>query len=59
MSYNTPLLTNHLINEGFSPSFTGVAMLSVSIAFLVSSLKIPSFYKNMSKRGIIFIGIVL
>jgi hypothetical protein len=48
-----------MINEGFSPSFTGLAMLFVSISFLISSLKIPSFYKNMSKRGIIFIGIVL
>ena len=59
MSYNTPLLTNHLINEGFSPSFTGVAMISVSIAFLISSLKIPSFYTKISKRGIIFFGIIL
>ena len=50
MSYNTPLLTNHLINEGFSPSFTGLAMISVSIAFLISSLKIPSYYSRMSGR---------
>ena len=59
LSYNTPLLTNHANNQGFSPSFSSIVMCSVAISYVLMSLIVTKLYKIISKRGIIFIGIFL
>ena len=59
LSYNTPLLTNHTKSEGFSPSFSSIVMCSVAISYVLMSLIVTKFYKIISKRGVIFIGMIL
>ena len=59
LSYNTPLLTNHANSQGFSPSFSSIVMCSVAICYVIMSLVVTKLYTIISKRGIIFIGLIL
>ena len=59
MSFNTPLLSNHLNQVGYSPMFTGFSMASVSIAYMASMPLVFKLLEVMSRRGVMFIGLVL
>ena len=59
MSFNIPLLSNHLDSKGFSPMFIGYSMASVSIAYLLMMPFTFKLMKTMSRRGVIFIGLCL
>ena len=59
MSFNVPLISNHLNSEGYSPMFTGFSMASVSIAYMISMPLVFKMTDCISRRGVIFIGLVL
>jgi MFS family permease len=59
MSFNIPLLSNHLDSKGFSPMFIGYSMASVSIAYLLMMPFTFKLMKTMSRRGVIFMGLCL
>mmetsp|Transcript_11514 Transcript_11514/g.17353 ORF Transcript_11514/g.17353 Transcript_11514/m.17353 type:complete len:134 (+) Transcript_11514:905-1306(+) len=59
MSYNTPLLSNHLNDIGYTPTFFGFGMVIVSICY-ASSFKVVRFLTTyMSKRGVLFVGLLM
>lgn len=59
MSFNTPLISNHLSRVGYSPMFTGFSMASVSIAYMASMPLVFKLLQTMSRRGVILIGLIL
>ena len=59
MSFNTPLISNHLTEQGYSPIFTGFSMASVSISYCVSLPIVFKMIESFSRRGVIFIGLAL
>ena len=59
MSYNTPLLTTHLDDLGFSPAFMGLSLVSVSISYGTMITCVPCLTRMISKRGCIMIGMII
>ena len=59
MSFNVPLISSHLNTKGYSPMFTGFSMAPVSIAYMISMPLVFKMVECMSRRGVIFIGLVL
>lgn len=57
MCFNTPLISNHLDESGFSPIFMGMSMISASIFYILSMPIVSYMGKKMSKKGILFIGL--
>jgi MFS family permease len=59
MSFNTPLISNHLDQSGYSPIFMGASMITASVCYIVSMPLTSSLKKRMSKKGVLFIGLSL
>lgn len=59
MSFNTPLLSNHIDGSGYSPIFMGVAMMSASIFFVIIMFIVPWLTTKISKKGVLFIGLII
>ena len=58
MSFNLPLLSTHLGQNGYSPMFIGGSMAAVSIAYMVSMPLVFVLMRKISLRGVIFIGLL-
>ena len=59
MSFNVPLISNHLTEQGYSPVFTGVSMAAVSIAYIAAMPLVFYLSDRLSRRGVIIIGLTL
>mmetsp|Transcript_17557 Transcript_17557/g.29632 ORF Transcript_17557/g.29632 Transcript_17557/m.29632 type:complete len:193 (+) Transcript_17557:1203-1781(+) len=59
MSYNTPLLSNHLNDLNYSPAFMGLSMMIVSICYAFSLPVVQKMTQHITKRGVLFIGLFL
>lgn len=59
MSFNLPLMSNHLDAKGYSPMFIGGSMAAVSIAYMLSMPLTFKMMDKLSRRGVIFIGLSL
>jgi len=59
MSFNVPLISNHLTAEGYSPAFTGVSMAAVSITYIAAMPFVFYLSDRISRRGVILIGLTL
>lgn len=59
MSFNTPLISNHLDQSGYSPIFMGASMITASACYIASMPLTTSLKKRMSKKGVLFIGLSL
>lgn len=57
MSFNTPLISNHLDLSGYSPIFMGMSMITASIFYVLSMPFVSALNKKISKKGILFIGL--
>ena len=59
MSFNTPLLTDHLDEFDYSPVYVGTSMIIGSLSY-VASMPISTLLKKiMSKKGVLFIGLTI
>lgn len=59
MSFNLPLMSNHLDSKGYSPMFIGGSMSAVSLAYMVAMPFTFKLMEGLSRRGVIFIGLSL
>ena len=59
MSYDTPLLTDHLDQLDYSPIFLGSPMILGSLSYIASMPVSTLLKKRMSKKGVLFIGLTL
>ena len=57
MSFNTPLISNHLDLNGYSPIFMSASMITASIGYILSMPLVTLLRKKMSKKGILFLGL--
>lgn len=57
LSFNTPLLSNHLTEAGYSPVFMGSSMISASASYIISMFVVAALTKHISKKGILLIGL--
>ena len=57
MSFNTPLLGNHLTEKGYSPVFMGSSMITASLCYIISMVIVSSLTRKMSKKGVLCIGL--
>lgn len=57
MSFNTPLISNHLVDYGYSPVFMGSSMVTASTFYVISMPVVSILTKRMSKKGVLFIGL--
>lgn len=57
MSFNTPLLCNHLTEIGYSPVFIGWTFVFASMCYIISMLAVASLTKHISRKGVLVIGL--
>ena len=57
MSFNTPLLSGHCDELGYSPIFMGVSMITAAITYVLSMPFVSILSKKMSKKGVLFFGL--
>ena len=59
MSFNIPLISNHLDASGYSPIFMGAGMTAAAVSYVISMPIVTVLYKKISKKGILFLGLTL
>lgn len=57
MSFNIPLISNHLTDLGYSPVFMGGSMITATTFYILSMPVVSILTKQMSKKGILFMGL--
>ena len=58
-SFNTPLISNHLTEKGYSPVFMGSSMITASTFYIISMFVVATLTKCMSKKGVLLIGLFI
>lgn len=59
MSFNIPLISNHLDSKGYSSIFMSVGMTAAAVSYVISMPIVSCLRKRISKKGIMFIGLSL
>ena len=52
-------MTTHANDQGYSPSYSSIIMCTVALTYVLISFFVTDLYQIISKRGVMFIGLVL
>ena len=52
-------MKTHANDQGYSPSYSSIVMCTVALTYVLISFFVTDLYQIISKRGVMFIGLVL